>query len=115
MPWHSRPCLTCCVCGSLRDAVGGAAERAAGGAGAVARPRGGVPRQDAAGGTHLPPHTARTTSLAPPAAAAARTRGQHLSTSTSASFPTSVDGMVSKLRIGFTTDEPRTTYAVFFM
>lgn len=45
--------------------MGGAAERAAGRAGAVARPGGGVPLQDAAGGAHVAPHAA-----APPLAAA---------------------------------------------
>lgn len=43
---------------SVRDAVGGVTERAVGSAGPVAGPGGGVPSQDAAGGAHLPAHTA---------------------------------------------------------
>lgn len=50
---------------SIRDAMGGAAKRATGGPGAVARPGGRVPHQDAAGGTHLAPHPAAAPPLAP--------------------------------------------------
>lgn len=52
------------ACCSVRDAVGGAAERAAGRAGAVPGPGRRVPLQDAAGGAHVPAHAA-----APPAPA----------------------------------------------
>lgn len=87
--------------------MGGAAERAAGGAGAVAGPGGGVPRQDAAGGTHLPPHPARAPPLAPPPPALREqlyvlpqprpgrprpAKHHHLSTSMSVLFRISVDG-----------------------
>lgn len=55
------------MCSSVCDAMGGAAERAAGGAGAVARPGGRVPQQDDAGGAPLAPHApAAPTPLAGP-------------------------------------------------
>lgn len=49
---------------SLRHPMGGAAERTTSSTSAVARPRRGVPRQDATGGAYLTTHTAIETSLA---------------------------------------------------
>jgi hypothetical protein len=50
----------CCIIRlrSVRDAVGGVVERAAGGVGAVARLSRRIPQQDAAGGAHLAAHAA---------------------------------------------------------